>query len=117
MVERFQNKYRRQSTRLQNWNYAWDAAYFVTICTRDRDHSFGKISEGEMQFSNVGVIADIMWYEIKNHAKNVEVGEFLVKPNHIHGIIVLNGNNVDDDVAARHALPLHHHQHYFHLKR
>jgi len=45
-----------------------------------------------MNLSSVGVIADILWYEIKNHAKNVELGEFVVMPNHVHGVIILNGN-------------------------
>lgn len=110
MEDKFQNKYRRQSTRLQHWDYGRDAAYFVTICTRDREHFFGRISEGKLQLSPTGVIADIMWYEIKHHAKNVEMGDFVVMPNHIHGIIILNGNNQNavDDVVERHAFPLHH---------
>lgn len=44
-------------------------------------------------FSQTGAIADILWYEIKNHAKNIELGEFVVMPNHIDGVIILHGNN------------------------
>lgn len=54
-----------------------------------------------MKLSPLGVIADICWNEIPNHAKHVELGEFIVKPNHVHGIIMLNkpfdGNVSDDD--------------------
>lgn len=118
MSAKFQNKYRNESMRLQRWDYGWDAAYFITICTKDREHFFGKVVEGAMELSLVGVIADVLWYEIKNHAKNVELGAFVVMPNHIHGIIILNGNkrlgttddNNNDDVGTRHALPLHHQQ-------
>lgn len=43
-----------------------------------------------MQLSGVGIIADILWYEIKNHAQNVDLGAFVVMPNHVHGILILN---------------------------
>ena len=93
MADKFQNKYRIPSARLQHWDYGWDAAYFVTICTKDRECFFGEIENGLMNLSKIGVIADVLWYEIKNHATNIELGEFVVMPNHIHGIIILNGND------------------------
>lgn len=110
-MEKFQNKYRIPSARLQNWNYSWAAAYFITICTKDRVPFFGKITDGEMVLSPTGVLADIFWYEIKNHAQNVELGEFVVMPNHMHGILILkgDGNSGDGDVETRHALSLHPH--------
>lgn len=99
-MDKFQNKYRIQSTRLQNWDYRWAGAYFITICTQNREHYFGEIVNGKMQLSQVGVIADILWYQIPHHAKNVELGAFVVMPNHIHGVLVITGNddnhNVDD---------------------
>ena len=121
MLDKFQNKYRIASARLQTWDYRWAGAYFITICTQNRAHYFGEITEGKMQLSTVGVIADILWYEIKNHAKNVELGEFVVMPNHIHGVLILNekgndnvnnndnnGDNGDngDNVETGHALSL-----------
>lgn len=106
-----QNKFRNGSLRLQWWDYGWDAAYFITICTKNRENYFGKIMNGKMQLSQVGVIADVLWHEIKNHAKNIELGEFVVMPNHIHGIIILEGNKPtwtmdsnDRPVGSRHAL-------------
>jgi REP element-mobilizing transposase RayT len=50
-----------------------------------------------MKLSTIGVIADILWYEIKNHATNVELGEFVVMPNHIHAILVLNEKSIQDN--------------------
>jgi REP element-mobilizing transposase RayT len=88
MTDKFQNKYRIPSSRLQNWDYRWNAAYFVTICTKNRHHYFG-----EMNLSGIDIIADIMWYEIKNHSKNIELDAFVVMPNHIHGIIIINNSN------------------------
>ncbi|MCO6495465.1 MAG: transposase [Bacteroidetes bacterium] len=92
-MSKLQNKYRNESIRLQTWDYARDGAYFITICTKNRLHYFGEIETGKIRLSTVGAIADILWYEIKNHAKNIELGEFVVMPNHIHGILILTGND------------------------
>jgi putative transposase len=94
-MAKYQNKYRIQSSRATWWNYGWAGAYFITICTKNRDHLFGKIEQGEknkMNLSNCGVLADVFWHEIKNHAKNVDLGAFVVMPNHIHGILILSEN-------------------------
>ena len=112
MSDKFQNKYRIASTRLSGWDYGWNAPYFITICTKDRECFFGEIVNGEMNLSKTGVIADLMWYEIKNHAKDIELGEFIVMPNHVHGIITLNGDprvrndHPDSTVETTHALSL-----------
>lgn len=112
MADLYKNKYRIPSARHPNWDYRWNAAYFITICTHNREHFFGKIKNGKMILSNVGVIADLLWHEIKNHTKNVELGEYIVMPNHIHGILILNNdddNNDDDnndDIEALRATPL-----------
>ena len=87
----------RKNIRLQNWDYSTPADYFITICTKNREHYFGEIVNAEMTLSNTGVIAYILWHEIKNHAKNIELGEFIVMPNHIHGIISIVEN---DDTNA-----------------
>ena len=92
MAEKFMGKYRSESARLQSWDYGSNAAYFITLCTKDREHFFGEIHNKKLQISPAGAIAYILWYEIKNHAKNIELGEFVVMPNHIHGVLVLNGN-------------------------
>ena len=52
-----------------------------------------------MQLSNIGIIADILRHEIKNHTRNVELGEFVVMPNHIHGILILNIDDTDTDTV------------------
>ena len=89
----------RKSPRLQHWDYGRDAAYFITICTKDREFFFGEIINGKMVVSPAGAIAHVLWCETKNHAKNVELGEFVVMPNHMHGILILNGNIGGRDVA------------------
>ena len=90
MAEKFQNKYRIASARAQWWDYGWNGAYFITICTQNREHYFGKITDAKMILSHLGVIADVLWREIPNHTPFVQLGDFVVMPNHIHGILILN---------------------------
>ena len=106
MEGKFQNKYRISSARAPWWDYGQDAAYFVTICTAGRKHFFGDVVNGIMKLSPVGIIADLLWNEIKNHAKNIGLDEYVVMPNHIHGILILNGNRVGHNVETTHALSL-----------
>ena len=88
----YQNRYRRQSTRLNSWDYRRSAAYFVTICTKDRKHYLGDIVDNKMVLSNTGVIADVLWDEIRNYNRCVKLDVYVIMPNHIHGIIILNSN-------------------------
>ncbi len=92
MATYFKNRYRNETIRLQNWDYRWEGAYFITFCTKDRKRYFGEIIDGEMKLSSLGVIADIFWHEIKNHSKNVRLGAFVVMPDHVHGILIIDKN-------------------------
>jgi putative transposase len=99
-MDRFKNKYRIPSARAQWWDYGWNGAYFITICTRNRAHFFGEINNGHTVLSHLGVIADILWHEIPNHNPFVDLGDFVVMPNHMHGILILDkpdgGNDKND---------------------
>lgn len=90
MIGKFKNKYRIASTRLQTWDYGWNGAYFVTICTQNRECFFGDIIDGKMQLSETGKIAHKFWIEIPNHFPFVKLGEFVVMPNHVHGIVIID---------------------------
>src|SRR6187431_2288870 len=92
MSEKFRNRYRIKSSRAPWWNYGKDAAYYITICTKNRHHYFGEIHNNQMQFSSIGIIAELMWYEIKNHSKHCQLGQYVIMPNHVHGILILKGN-------------------------
>ncbi|MCB0846296.1 MAG: transposase, partial [Bacteroidetes bacterium] len=89
-TSRYKNKYRVASARAQWWDYSWNGAYFITICTKNRRHYFGEIIDKQMELSHVGVLADVFWHEIKHHTHGVELDAFVVMPNHIHGILVLD---------------------------
>lgn len=84
------SKYRNESIRLQGWDYRNAAAYFITICTGNRIRHFGKCRDGQMQLSTMGLIVQGCWYEIPRFNKQVELGAFIVMPDHLHGILILN---------------------------
>jgi putative transposase len=85
----FKNKYRIESARLKGWDYRNPGYYFVTICTKNREHYFGQIMDGDMHLSAVGEIATQCWQETPNHHADVELDEFVIMPNHAHGIVVI----------------------------
>ncbi|MDR0606195.1 MAG: transposase [Bacteroidales bacterium] len=90
----------RRSIRLKGYDYSQEGLYFVTICVQNKECVFGKIIDGKIRLSPVGIIADVLWYEIKNHANNVDLGEFTVMPNHIHGIILLGCNGDGGNIGG-----------------
>jgi len=73
MNDKYQNKYRIKSARLEGYDYRQAGLYFITVCTHNREHYFGKIVDNEMQLSNTGVLADVFWHEIKNHKKKYRI--------------------------------------------
>jgi putative transposase len=86
----FKNKYRIESTRLKGWDYASAGWYFVTICTRGEECFFGDVISGEMRLSPIGEIVADEWQRTPTIRGNVELDEWIVMPNHVHGIIVIN---------------------------
>lgn len=91
--ELFKNKYRIESSRLYGYDYSWPGFYFITICTKDRECFFGEINNNKVQLSKVGKIASKFWFKIPKHFLFVKLDEFIVMPNHIHGILIINNNN------------------------
>jgi putative transposase len=60
-MDKFNNKYRIPSARLQSWDYGANGSYFITICTKDMQHFLGEIVAGEMQLNELGVLAEKYW--------------------------------------------------------
>jgi putative transposase len=100
MQNKFQNRYRISSARLQTWDYSSNGAYFITICVQNREHFFGKIVNQEMHLSEIGKFAQQFWMEIPNHFPYVELGNFVVMPNHVHGILIINNTPVETRFIA-----------------
>jgi REP element-mobilizing transposase RayT len=98
MAELFQDKFRIPSARLQTWDYGSPGFYFITICTQKHFHYFGSIvktkDDANLQASPIGQFAEDAWFKtpVLRPDMNIELGEFIVMPNHVHGIIMIGGN-------------------------
>jgi putative transposase len=93
MNTRFRDTYRIASARAKWWDYGWNGTYYITICTKNRNHYLGEIENSKMQLSTIGQFADSCWQEIPQHFQFVTIGEFVVMPNHIHGIVLIDKTN------------------------
>lgn len=109
MADLFQNKYRISSARLLSWNYANAGMYLITICTKNRESYFGEITidpgrdamhgVSTINQTDIGKIAEIEWFKTPQLRPdmNIELGEFVVMPNHIHGIICVGKNEYNHE--------------------
>jgi putative transposase len=91
-MRKFKNKYRIPSARLKNWDYGADGSYFITINTKKGKHFFGKVVNGEMILNKAGLIAHQIWSEIPDQFPFAELGNFIIMPNHTHGILIIDKN-------------------------
>ncbi len=78
---------KRKHIRLRNYDYSSCGLYFITIAIRNKKCLFGKIENVEMQYTELGKIALLNWQEIPNHYKQIKLHDYVVMPNHIHGIL------------------------------
>ncbi|BAZ65701.1 hypothetical protein NIES4106_04460 [Fischerella sp. NIES-4106] len=94
---KFQGKYRIESTRLPNRNYAANGSYFITICTKNLNHYFGNVVSDQVHLSVIGEIAQRFWTDIPNHFDDTYIDAYVIMPNHVHGIVVIDRphNNVE----------------------
>lgn len=83
------NIHHRRSIRLQGYDYSQAGLYFITICCRDRIHHSGNVVKGEMILNENGRVAYDEWMKTPEIRTNVELGEFIIMPNHMHGIILI----------------------------
>ena len=95
----------RRSIRLQGYDYSQNGAYYVTLCTQNRECLFGEIVKGEMILNEYGKIVEQCWNNLSNHYDNIELDAYVIMPNHFHGIILIT--DTVDNVGAIHELPLH----------
>jgi putative transposase len=98
------NKYRIPSSRLATWDYGSSGAYFITICTAKHMHRFGKVDSDGMKLNRLGEIVNIEWENTiaLRPDMNLELGEYVVMPNHFHGILLIGANEFN---RRRDALP------------
>lgn len=106
----------RRSIRLKHYDYSRTGAYFVTICTQNKECLFGNVIGGKMQLNDMGLFTSQCWNDIPKHFPNAKLDEFIIMPNHIHGIVILNvgAKNFSPDLPRNNSdransyLPLQH---------
>lgn len=84
-------KHHRRSIRLKGYDYSDPGAYFVTMCTKDRECLFGSIKDHNVLLNDAGLMVKKWWAELEIKFKNIETGEYVIMPNHFHGIIHIVG--------------------------
>ena len=90
------NKHHRRSIRLRNYDYASTGMYFVTICVQNRELLFGRIVEGTLQLNAAGQIVQTVWTSLPERFPHIEIDEFVVMPNHFHGILIIHQGDAND---------------------
>jgi REP element-mobilizing transposase RayT len=94
-------KHHRRSIRLKGYDYSSEGAYYVTTVTLSRECLFGEIIDKEVYLSNYGKIVQKWWESIPIHFPNVELGAFVIMPNHVHGIIFMSTESRGEVVSPR----------------
>jgi len=94
--------HRRRSIRLHDYDYSATGAYFITICTQGRACLFGEVVDGAMCLNGTGAMIESVWNLLPQRYPGITLDAFVVMPNHIHGIV-----SIDGPVGAIHELPLH----------
>ncbi len=92
-MEFFKNRFRIDSTRLKHWDYSSSAYYYVTICTKRHVCFFGEVIEGKIKLTPLGAVALKSWEEIPHHFPQVTLDAFVIMPNHVHGIIIIDNDD------------------------
>lgn len=95
---------KRKRNRLLDFDYSESRFYFITICTKNRENYFGNIIEDKMVLSEIGKIADRCWRETPMHYHEIILDEYILMPNHLHGILYINDSKRKRN---RHACSLH----------
>lgn len=88
--------HQRKSIRLKNYDYSKEGLYFITICTENKEKLFGEIVNNNITLNNAGQMIEKIWFEIPKFYKGFKLHEFIVMPNHIHGIIEIIEKVGDD---------------------
>jgi putative transposase len=97
----YKRKYRVESIRLKNHDYGADGYYFITVCTRNRQFFFGDVIAGKMELSTIGEMAQKFWQEIPKHSIYAYLNEYVIMPNHVHGIICISHPPAKQDEASQ----------------
>lgn len=88
------NTKKRRSIRLIGYDYSQAGAYYITVCTHDRRCLFGEVIQGKMVLNDIGQHVETCWLEIPAHFPNTVLHQYIIMPNHVHGIIEIVGQMI-----------------------
>ena len=96
----------RQTIRVQSWDYSSNATYFVTLVAHERQHLFGEIIDGAMQINSYGQIVVDEWQRSAAIRQELALDEWVIMPNHLHGIVWVQLANAEERARSRAPLPI-----------
>jgi REP element-mobilizing transposase RayT len=102
-------KHHRRSIRLKGYDYSKPGWYYLTICTFERNFLFGEIANSQMRPSMIGTIAQECWNEVPKHFPRAALDVSVVMPNHLHGILIIEGTGTGTPRRAQgscHGMPV-----------
>jgi REP element-mobilizing transposase RayT len=94
----------RKPNRIPGYDYSCPGAYFVTICVQNRIPAFGAIKNDEMCLNNCGEILKKQWFWLGEQYRYITLDEFIVMPDHIHGIVIIKESNLNDKIKPLHEI-------------
>jgi putative transposase len=94
-------KHHRRSIRLKGFDYSRSAVYFVTICVQNRECLFGTILQNQMLLNDAGEMISAEWLALSSRFPSVILDEFVVMPNHFHGIIYISPDSSDNPTLGQ----------------
>ena len=100
-----QDEPRRRSVRLRGYDYSTPGAYFITVCTQNRLPLFGEVANGRMEANRLGSVIEDCWAKLPDHYDNVALDAFILMPNHVHGVIIIEDGPTCVGAGLKPALP------------
>jgi REP element-mobilizing transposase RayT len=98
--DKFADKFKLKSPRLQNWNYSSSGIYFITICTHNHNNFFGKIIDEKMELSKIGIITKSELLKTFEIRKNIKLHEWVIMPNHVHILMGIKNQIINNNVET-----------------
>ena len=93
-------KHHRRSIRIPGYDYSQNGCYYVTICVQNREWMFGDVMDGKMKLNEYGKIVAENWTEIRYHFDHIELDKYIIMPNHMHSVIIINDENRKGEITS-----------------
>jgi putative transposase len=90
----YQNKYRVEPAHLKDYDYSSEGEYYVTICTENKRNLFGRVEAKKMVLNHAGYSTAECWKYLAEDFRNISLGDFIIMPDHMHGIIRINKKSI-----------------------